>query len=164
MGTSPTLVAGESVMVPLDRIATDDQGQTRVKVRAAVVREYAAAMTGQLADGGVRFPPVSLFTDGGGYWLGDGFHRVLAARAAGLTEIAAEVRPGSQRDAVLYAVGANGAHGLPRTRADKRRAVALVLADPEWSQWSDREIGRRCQVHGNLVSRMRRTPSAAMHL
>jgi hypothetical protein len=54
-------------------------------------------------------------------------------------------RPGTQRDAVLFGIGANSVHGLPRTKAGKR-AVALVLADPEWSQWSDREIGRRCQL------------------
>jgi hypothetical protein len=37
--------------------------------------------------------------------------------------------------------------------------VALVLADPEWSQWSDREIGRRCQVDYKVVTRLRRSAS-----
>jgi hypothetical protein len=44
---------------------------------------------------------------------------------------------------------------LPRTNADKRRAVALLLADSEWSQWSDREIARHCQVDNKVVGRMR---------
>ena len=39
--------------------------------------------------------------------------------------------------------------------ADKRRAVTMLLQDEEWSQWSDREIGRRCCVVHNLVSRLR---------
>jgi hypothetical protein len=39
--------------------------------------------------------------------------------------------------------------------ADKRKAVGLLLADPEWSQWSDREIGRRCQVDNKVVARLR---------
>jgi hypothetical protein len=150
----------ESVMVPLDRIATDENGQTRVKVRPDVVREYAAAMVEQVGEGGLRFPPVILFKDGGDfYWLGDGFHRVFAARKAGLTEIAAEVRGGTQRDALLFGICANSTHGLPRSNADKRHAVALVLADPEWSQWNDREIARRIQVSNVLESKMRRSVS-----
>jgi hypothetical protein len=158
----PSSTVTDSVMVRLDRIATDEKGQTRVNVRPAVVREYAAAMAEQVAEGGLRFPPVILFTDGGDfYWLGDGFHRVFAARKAGLTEIAAEVRPGTRRDALLFGICANSAHGLPRSNADKRNAVALVLADPEWRQWSDREIGRRCQVDTKVVSRMRRSACVA---
>jgi hypothetical protein len=152
----------DRVMVRLDRIGTDEKGQTRVNVRPAVVREYAASMAEQLAEGGLRFPPVILFTDGGDFYsLGDGFHRVFAARKAGLTEIAAEVRPGTRRDALLCGICANSAHGLPRSNADKRNAVALVLADPEWRQWSDREIGRRCQVDTKVVSRMRRSACVA---
>jgi hypothetical protein len=64
--------------------------------------------------------------------LSDGFHRVFAPRKAGLTEIAAEVRPGTQRDALVFDISANSVHGLARSNADKRHAVALVLADSEW--------------------------------
>jgi len=89
------------------------------------------------------------------YWLGDGYHRVLAARKAGLTEFRAEIHQGTQRDAILYGISANSAHGLRRTNADKRKAVGLLLADKEWSQWSDREIGNRCGVSNRFVGRMR---------
>jgi hypothetical protein len=41
----------ESVMVPLARIPTDEGAQTRVRVRAAVFRDYAAAMKQQLDEG-----------------------------------------------------------------------------------------------------------------
>ena len=156
MNTAPSEAAGERVMVPLACIRTDPAAQPRAKVRAGAIREYAAAMTEQLAEGGLRFPPVILFSDGRDYWLGDGYHRVLAAQKVGLSVIAAEVRPGTQRDALLYGVSANSAHGLPRTNADKRKVTAFILADPEWSQWSDREIARRCQVHHQFVSQMRR--------
>jgi hypothetical protein len=161
MSIVPDAPAADTVMVPLARIPTDEGTQMRVKVRPAVVRDYAAAMRQQLAEGGLRFPAVVLFTDGQDYWVGDGFHRILAARKAGLNEIPAEVRPGTSRDALLFGISANSAHGLPRTRADKRKAVALLLADAEWSQWSDREIGRRCQVDYKVVSRMRPSPSEA---
>ena len=43
----------------------------------------------------------------------------------------------------------------PRTNADKRKAVITLLEDAEWSQWSDREIARRCQVSNTFVSNIR---------
>ena len=43
--------------------------------------------------------------------------------------------------------------------ADKRKAVATLLADAEWSAWSDSEIARRCAVSHDFVRRMR--PSLA---
>lgn len=69
--------------------------------------------------------------------------------------IDAEVREGGLRDAVLFSVGANGAHGLQRTREDKRNAVLVLLNDEEWSKWSDREIARRCCVGADMVGRLR---------
>lgn len=152
-------LANDNILVPLDKILTDEAAQTRVKPRAGVVREYAAAMKTQLAEGNWQFPPVILFADGETYHLGDGCHRVLAARLAGLTEIAAEVRPGTRRDAILFGISANNTHGLPRTNADKRKAVQILLEDAEWSQWSDREIARRCQVTHKFVSKLRRSAS-----
>jgi hypothetical protein len=61
----------------------------------------------------------------------------------------------------LHSLSINSTHGLPRTNADKRRAVSLLLADEEWSQWSDREIARQCQAGHALVSRMRRSASVS---
>lgn len=59
----------------------------------------------------------------------------------------------SRRDALLYAAGANGAHGLRRTNADKRRAVLLVLA--ACPKWSDRKIGEICGVDHKTVAAAR---------
>ena len=145
--------------VPLASIVTDAACQARVKIRPGVVRDYRRAMAEQISEGGLRFPPIVLFTDGQHYWLADGFRRILAARAAGLSEFPADVRPGTERDALLFSISSNGAHGLPRTNADKRKAVTLLLADAEWSQWNDREIARRCQVNQSFVTRLRRSAS-----
>ena len=145
--------------VPLTAILTDAACQARVKIRPGVVRDYRRAMAEQISEGGLRFPPIVLFTDGQHFWLADGFHRILAARAAGLRELPADVRPGTERDALLFSISSNGAHGLPRTNADKRKAVTLLLADAEWSQWSDREIARRCQASHVFVQKVRRSAS-----
>ncbi|MGO6789200.1 hypothetical protein ACCS70_28515 [Rhizobium ruizarguesonis] len=116
----------------------------------AVVADYAEAM-----DAGAEFPAVILFFDGEGYWPGDGFHRIEASRTLGRETINAEVRAGGKRDAMLEAVGANANHGLRRTSADKRRSVLAMLRDPEWSGWSDREIGKRCAVDHKTVAKVR---------
>lgn len=59
----------------------------------------------------------------------------------------------------MYSVGANADHkpALPRSREDKRRAILTLLNDPEWSQWSDREIARRCFVGNQMVSHLRKS-------
>jgi hypothetical protein len=73
------------------------------------------------------------------------------------------LRQGTRREAVPHSVGSNAEHGLPRTNADKRHAVLLLLKDEEWSQWSGNEIARRCAVHHSFVDRLRASlaPSAS---
>jgi hypothetical protein len=96
-----------------------------------------------------------VFYDGSDYWLADGFHRVEAAKSLGLVEIAADIRQGTRRDAVLYSVGANTSHGLRRTNEDKRRTVMMLLNDEEWRGWSDNRIAQLCGVSQPFVSSMR---------
>ncbi len=137
--------------ITLDAIRTDGGTQARGAIDAAWVDELAAVV----ADGAGALDPVVVFYDGAAYWLADGFHRVAAYAKAGRAIIRAEVNQGTRRDAVLYACGANAKHGLRRTNADKRRAVETLLRDDEWTQWSDREIARRCGVSNDFVSRTR---------
>ena len=134
----------------LTSIRTNGGTQTRVALNAPAVREYGEAMTE-----GAKLPPVTVFFDGTDHWLADGFHRVQASMDIGALSIEAEIRPGNQRDARLYSVGANAAHGLRRTNDDKRRAVSVLLEDAEWKTWSDREIARQCTVSRSLVAEVR---------
>ncbi len=76
------------------------------------------------------------------------------AALAGLAEVAADLREGSRKDALLYAASANASHGLRRTNADKRRAVLLVLG--ACSKWSDRRIAEVCGVGNKFVGDVRR--------
>jgi hypothetical protein len=163
MTTETALLSPCFQQVPIAGIAIDQSLQSRVKVRAEVVRTYARTMGQQVSEGGLRFPPVVLFTDGHHFWVGDGFHRLLAAREAGLSEFPADVHSGTERDALLWSISANSEHGLPRTSADKRKAVALLLNDPEWSLWSDREIARRCQVSHPSVTKLRKELSGKIY-
>lgn len=134
----------------LSQIRTDGGTQSRTSMYGHVVYEYADAMKE-----GVRFPPITVFFDGTDYWLADGFHRLSATKEAGFKEIIADVKEGTQRDAVLYSVGANATHGLMRTTMDKRKAVETLLKDEEWGKWSDREIARRAGVDNKTVARYR---------
>jgi hypothetical protein len=141
----------ESATVPLESIRRDDALICRAKgVNAATVKEYAEAMKG-----GTVFPPVVVFRDSKGTCvLADGFHRCGAAELAGLVEIAADVREGGRREALLHAASANVAHGLRRTGADKRRSVELVLG--AYPKRSDRWVAEQCGVGHQLVGTVRR--------
>lgn len=132
------------------KLRRDGGTQPRAMLDPATVEAYADGVRE-----GATFPPVVVFHDGTNHWLADGFHRVAGHVEAGREEIAADIRPGTQREAVLFACGANATHGLRRTTEDKRRAVALLLGDAEWSQWSDREIARRAHVSHVFVARLR---------
>lgn len=131
-------------------IRLDGGTQQRVEINDDVIEDYAHAILE-----GAEFPLPVVFHDGSDYWLGDGFQRVHAYRKAGKASIKVDVREGTQRDAVLFSVGANGTHGLRRTHDDKRKAVRTLLNDAEWSKWSDREIARQCGVTHPFVANLR---------
>lgn len=149
---SPALVQGlPTKFIQLDRIRIDGDVQQRAEIREEHVADLAEAYKADES-----LPPGKAFADGSEIWLSRGFHRFHARRRAGFADMELEVVQGTQREAILDAVGDNAEHrALPRSRADKRRAVETLLADPEWGQWSDREIARRCQVGRSLVGEIR---------
>ena len=146
-------------------IRRDGGTQMRAKLTPATTADYAADMAGEWG----AFPPVIVYYDGENHWLADGFHRIsaylLCEGASEAHTVPAEIRPGTRRDAVLYAASANSSHGLRRTDADKQRAVDSLLRDDEWAKWSDREIAGRCHVSPTFVGGMRRKlPSLTVHV
>lgn len=136
--------------VAISQIRLDGGTQTRAEIDLAVAADYADRFRE-----GVTFPPVVVFYDGSTHWLADGFHRVTGAKSAGLAEIDADVRQGTRRDAILFSVGANAEHGKPRTQADRRRAVEVLLRDSEWSLNSDNWIAKAARVDHKTVARVR---------
>jgi ParB-like chromosome segregation protein Spo0J len=135
----------------IEKIELDKELQSRAGMNEEVVQEYMHIILG-----GVQMPPVTVFHDGKKYHLADGWHRFSGHKAAGFTEIEANIIEGTRRDAVLYSVGANDDHGLRRSNEDKRRSVTILLDDFEWSEWSDSDIARACKVSSVFVNKIRK--------
>lgn len=115
-----------SINVPFSAVLFDSATQVRVEINNEVVGEYAEALAA-----GSSFPPVVLFADQVGpaakYYIGDGWHRLLAYQHNGDVTVPAVVHVGGRERAVKYALSANDRHGLKRTNADKRKAVEVAL-------------------------------------
>jgi hypothetical protein len=79
----------------------------------------------------------------------------------GETTIAAEIQPGTRRDALLYGIRRNSAHGLRYSHEDKRNAIRLLVSDPQCSAWSDRQIARHCGVDHKTVAAVRKEIAAS---
>lgn len=137
-------------IVRVAHLRRDGGTQMRAELNEDALTEYVA-----LWQAGETAPPVTAFYDGAAYWLADGFHRAESAARAGVIEIPCDVRAGTRRDAILYAVGANARHGLRRTNADKRRAVETLLNDEEWRGWSDIVVAGKCGVSDRYVAKVR---------
>jgi hypothetical protein len=135
----------------LSQIKIDPALQMRVGMDINVIHGYAERMLE-----GDKFPAVVVFNDGKDNWLSDGFNRVGAYKHAGIENIDADVRPGTRRDAMFYALSANAKNGQPRTPDDKRKAVMTMIDDVEWSEKSDREIAAICVVAHSFVSKLRK--------
>jgi ParB-like nuclease family protein len=159
-------VTGTQQQLALDDIRTDPRTQVRHGLNDDALAEYMEAIKR-----GVTLPPIDVFRDGEQYLVVDGYHRLAAFRhlranlprrlrangaPTAYDRIDAEVHDGNIRDAILFACAANGTHGLPRTNADKGRAVSYLLEDGEWKLWSDNEIARRCGVSQPFVSKTRK--------
>jgi hypothetical protein len=135
--------------IKLDLIRIDGGTQSRVELHQETVDDYAEILR---SDG--QLPSVTVFYDDVDLWLADGFHRYHAHRAAEATDIDCDVHFGTQRDAILYSVRANVAHGLRRTNEDKRKAVMTLLDDAEWATWSQEKIAKACGVSTGFVSKL----------
>jgi hypothetical protein len=123
--------------IDISAIRADAQTQPRAAILTDKIAEYTE--------------PLVVFYDG----LGDGFHRHEAAICMGFANFPCDVREGGLREAVLLSCGANAAHAIQRSNADKRNAVLKLLNDEAWSGWSDSEIARRCAVTHQFVGKLR---------
>jgi len=139
--------------IPLERIATSDATtQCRVRLCPHTIDDYTEYLTN-----GTKLPPPDVFgpDEDGIYFVGDGFHRLAAARAAGVTEPECAVRPGGRQEALEHALQANERHGLRRTAADRRLACERALTNDRLRCMSDRQLANVCRVDRRMVSKVR---------
>jgi hypothetical protein len=139
------MATGHAVL--LARIKFHADTQVREKIDPETVRRYAEKMrTGE------RFPPVILFGDRerGELFIGDGWHRLKAAKQNCYQSFPAEVRPGGLAEAADHALSANASHGKPRTREDIRRIVKMACR--RHPGLSNRQIATLCAVDDKTVA------------
>ncbi len=138
-----------STALKIAQIRVDGGTQTRANVSEKVVARFGRAMKR-----GDEFPPVHVFFDGEQHWMADGFHRIKARKEGGHEDIQAVVERGTARDAFLYALATTGSRNL--SLAERKVCAWRLLRDPEWSEWSDRTIGRQCGIDHKTVGKLRK--------
>lgn len=142
----------DTIYLNLTEIRIDGGTQQRV----AANQQHIFSLVDALNED-AELDPIAVMFDGCDHWLVDGFHRYFAYRSERREVIPAIVKNGTRRDAILASIAANAEHrALPRTRADKRKAVETLLLDKEWGQWSDREIARQAKVDHKTVAAIRK--------
>jgi DNA-binding NarL/FixJ family response regulator len=116
-------------MVVIASLSRAPASRMRARPNQQLIADYARAMIE-----GAEFPPIVIFEDKDRrLHLADGHHRVEAAAMAVLqdshrpAEVLAEIRPGTFKDAVRYALRANLLHGKRMTDADYKGAIELAF-------------------------------------
>ncbi len=132
--------------VAVDDLILDPNLNLRDRLDDFTVERYAEAWD--------RMPPVTIFEVDGRPLLADGFHRHASALKLNRRVIAAEVREGTFADALDFASGINQVHGLPLTRAERRRAVEVKLRLHH--DRSDRSLADELRVGRDLIARVRK--------
>ncbi|MGE3822220.1 MAG: ParB N-terminal domain-containing protein [Isosphaeraceae bacterium] len=136
----------EILELPLDDLILDPNLNLRDRLDDFTVERYA--------DSWQRLPPITVYDVDGQLLLADGFHRHAAAVMSGKKTIPAEIRQGSFNDALDFVASVNLFHGLPLTRAERRRAVEVKLKLHH--DWSDRRMAEELAVSRELVAKIRR--------
>ena len=114
--------------VGLNDFLVDDEFQIRSKMSREVVERYKQVYKQSINnDTEPPFPPIILAKIRGVRILVDGFHRVAAAKLAGLKEISAITTEMSRKDAMLVAATANDTHGLPLKKSEYREVFRRFI-------------------------------------
>lgn len=125
--------------------------QCRRGVSVEKVIEYSALL---LEDSSFEFPAIfCMKLPDGRIVVVDGFHRIEAYKMAERELIPIAWADGTMEDAQWLAASSNKDHGLPRTTADKRRAVAASLRHPNYTSGSVsmRDIAKHVGVSHTMV-------------
>jgi len=135
--------------VKLSDICTDSKTQVREAVNQEKVNEYT-----HLVDEGVEFDPIELYNDGAQLHISSGWHRYLAHRSAGRTEINAIIHVGTARDAIFNGIHANGPSPIPYNSLDYAKHLRWMETDGVCSQWSNAQKARWMHCSHTTVNRL----------
>jgi ParB-like chromosome segregation protein Spo0J len=105
----------------------------------------------RLASTGGEWPP--LLVRRSDLVVVDGLHRLAAAEKLGLRTTCAVMFDGSSEEALVEAIRANVAHGLPLTLKERKKAALRLLSIR--GEWSDRMVARICGVSGSTIGLLR---------
>jgi hypothetical protein len=141
----------EQILLKLEVIVVDDSVQSRVTLNNDIIDDYRNKY-----ENGVTMPPLRAVHDKKEHILADGFHRFYALKRAGIGEAEFVVTDGTVEDAKFISITSNTEHGLPRTNADKRRAVMMALQNECFKEFSDRGIAETLKIDHKTVSKIRR--------
>jgi hypothetical protein len=132
--------------IPLDDLVLEPSLNLRDRLDDFTVERYA--------DSWERLPPITIYEVDKRLLIADGFHRHAAAMMLGKRTIKAEIIQGTMTDALDFVASVNLFHGLPLTRAERRRAVEVKLKLHH--DWSDRRMAEELAVSRELVAKIRR--------
>ena len=103
------------------------------------------------AAGSAELPPILVQVDG--CRVIDGLHRLEAARLRGDDTIRARFVDCSNSEALVIAMKANGAHGLPLSKTDRVCGAQRVLTSHP--DWSDRAIAQITGMSAKTIASLR---------
>lgn len=127
-------------LIPIEMIVRD--GWLDTEMRAQINKKKVGQYAEEMREGSdFPMPVVYCRVNGEEYWVGDGFHRILAYLRLKKKEIKVELRNGMKFDALLWNIQANREQrGIPYTIGDKTKCIVTLLRSEESKQWSQRRI------------------------
>jgi len=123
----------ETVEIAVVEIQQNDTFRCRMENDNATVEKYAERFKEykEAKDNGENHPypftPIRVWENEGTHVLLGGYHRIDAAKKAGLDKILAEIVRGSEDEAFTIAMTDNRSHGLQMSRGDLKYAIEKIV-------------------------------------
>jgi hypothetical protein len=108
---------------PVAALATRPDWQVRAKLHPGTIERYERVYRG---DEG-HLPPLSLARIGGVPFVVDGWHRLEAAKRAGLDRVDGQIVTEDPQEALWLAAEANTKHGLPLKPREYRKVLGAFI-------------------------------------
>lgn len=146
------LVFGDQQLVDIEFIIDGEETQSRAETNEEAVARYIQAIENDKVLAAVRLVRVAPDV----YETADGHHTIAAHRAIGRETVLAVVAGGNPGDALAYGMtAANGEHGLPLSKADRRKRFDWLTTNKPYSDWTDKKLAPLVGVDRRTLGRWR---------